>query len=91
MGSSSTATTFPRIKEVRTFIIDGVGSGGDYHNVRDLRTSPVGIDNIDGCSGQGRPLAGGQRYLDPDDPVGTISRLPYFVGYQRSGVILRRS
>lgn len=24
---------FPRIKEIRTFIIDGVGSGGDYHNV----------------------------------------------------------
>jgi L-rhamnonate dehydratase len=31
MGSP---TEFPRIKEVRTFIIDGVGSGGDYHNVR---------------------------------------------------------
>ncbi|KAF9886045.1 hypothetical protein FE257_012101 [Aspergillus nanangensis] len=31
MGSSS---PFPRIKEVRTFIIDGVGSGGDYHNVK---------------------------------------------------------
>ena len=26
-------TEFPRIKEIRTFIIDGVGSGGDYHNV----------------------------------------------------------
>ncbi|KAL4893336.1 enolase C-terminal domain-like protein [Aspergillus ambiguus] len=25
---------FPRIKEVRSFIIDGVGSGGDYHNVK---------------------------------------------------------
>ncbi|KAJ5812689.1 hypothetical protein N7447_009712 [Penicillium robsamsonii] len=24
----------PRIKAVRTFIIDGVGSGGDYHNVK---------------------------------------------------------
>lgn len=34
MGST---TEFPRIKEVRTFIIDGVGSGGDYHNVRALR------------------------------------------------------
>lgn len=32
MGSAS---GFPRIKEVRTFIIDGVGSGGDYHNVSD--------------------------------------------------------
>ena len=29
----ASASTFPRIKEVRTFIIDGVGSGGDYHNV----------------------------------------------------------
>ncbi|CAI7678868.1 unnamed protein product [Penicillium pancosmium] len=27
-------TEFPRIKEIRTFIIDGVGSGGDYHNVK---------------------------------------------------------
>jgi len=25
---------FPRIKDVRTFIIHGVGSGGDYHNVK---------------------------------------------------------
>jgi len=30
MGS---VTEFPRIKEIRTFVIDGVGSGGDYHNV----------------------------------------------------------
>jgi L-rhamnonate dehydratase len=30
MGSTS---AFPRIKEIRTFVIDGVGSGGDYHNV----------------------------------------------------------
>jgi L-rhamnonate dehydratase len=26
--------TFPKIKDVRTFIIQGVGSGGDYHNVK---------------------------------------------------------
>lgn len=31
MGSPS---PFPRVKEIRTFIIEGVGSGGDYHNVR---------------------------------------------------------
>ncbi|KAJ5094740.1 enolase C-terminal domain-like protein [Penicillium angulare] len=31
MGSVS---EFPRIKEIRTFVIDGVGSGGDYHNVK---------------------------------------------------------
>lgn len=30
---ASTTATFPRIKEIRTFLIDGVGSGGDYHNV----------------------------------------------------------
>lgn len=24
---------FPTIKSIRTFIIDGAGSGGDYHNV----------------------------------------------------------
>lgn len=29
----TSASAFPRIKEIRTFIIDGVGSGGDYHNV----------------------------------------------------------
>jgi L-rhamnonate dehydratase len=37
MGSTTATTEFPRIKEVRTFIIDGVGSGGDYHNVRALK------------------------------------------------------
>lgn len=26
-------TVFPTIKAINTFIIDGVGSGGDYHNV----------------------------------------------------------
>ncbi|KAJ5646264.1 L-rhamnonate dehydratase [Penicillium lividum] len=31
MGS---VTEFPRIKEIRTFVIDGVGAGGDYHNVK---------------------------------------------------------
>ncbi|KAJ5872544.1 Mandelate racemase/muconate lactonizing enzyme C-terminal [Penicillium soppii] len=31
MGSTK---EFPRIKTVSTFIIDGVGSGGDYHNVK---------------------------------------------------------
>lgn len=24
---------FPTIKAIRTYIIEGVGSGGDYHNV----------------------------------------------------------
>ena len=28
-------TQFPRIKKVRTFVVQGVGSGGDYHNVRE--------------------------------------------------------
>lgn len=31
----TTMFEFPRIKEIRTFIIDGVGSGGDYHNVQE--------------------------------------------------------
>lgn len=30
----SSVTAFPTIKTVRTFIIEGVGSGGDYHNVK---------------------------------------------------------
>jgi hypothetical protein len=30
----STARSFPTIKHVRTFITQGPGSGGDYHNVR---------------------------------------------------------
>ncbi|KAL3445691.1 enolase C-terminal domain-like protein [Aspergillus insuetus] len=34
MGSTTTTATFPRIKAIRTFLIDGVGSGGDYHNVK---------------------------------------------------------
>ncbi|KAI9880781.1 MAG: hypothetical protein M1830_000217 [Pleopsidium flavum] len=32
--ASSTARKFPTIKEIRTFLIEGVGSGGDYHNVK---------------------------------------------------------
>lgn len=35
MGSTI-ASSFPHIKEVRTFLIDGVGSGGDYHNVSSI-------------------------------------------------------
>ncbi|KAF1830297.1 nucleotide-diphospho-sugar transferase [Decorospora gaudefroyi] len=32
-GSSSAARSFPTIKHVRTFVTQGPGSGGDYHNV----------------------------------------------------------
>ena len=32
--SSNAERSFPTIKEVRTFITQGPGSGGDYHNVR---------------------------------------------------------
>lgn len=39
MGSIS---EFPRIKEIRTFVIDGVGSGGDYHNVWEAPDPIVG-------------------------------------------------
>lgn len=28
------ARDFPTIKAVRSFVIGGVGSGGDYHNVK---------------------------------------------------------
>jgi L-alanine-DL-glutamate epimerase-like enolase superfamily enzyme len=31
---ASSVKTFPTIKTVRTFVIEGVGSGGDYHNVK---------------------------------------------------------
>src|ERR1700730_14308201 len=31
---ATTVHKFPVIKEVRTFLVEGVGSGGDYHNVR---------------------------------------------------------
>jgi len=31
--ASSQARRFPTIKKIRTFVIEGVGSGGDYHNV----------------------------------------------------------
>ena len=34
MASSSSARDFPKIKAIRTYVIDGVGSGGDYHNVK---------------------------------------------------------
>lgn len=32
--ASKSVRPFPTIKEVRTFLIQGVGSGGDYHNVK---------------------------------------------------------
>ncbi|OQO11864.1 hypothetical protein B0A48_03591 [Cryoendolithus antarcticus] len=32
-STTSKVKSFPKIKEVRTFLIHGVGSGGDYHNV----------------------------------------------------------
>ncbi|KAK7718844.1 hypothetical protein SLS57_005954 [Botryosphaeria dothidea] len=34
MPSTSSARQFPTIKKVKTFLIQGVGSGGDYHNVK---------------------------------------------------------
>lgn len=46
MGS---VTEFPRIKEIRTFVIDGVGSGGDYHNVRAASIGRLG--EFDGLIG----------------------------------------
>ncbi len=30
----ASARPFPTIKAVRSYVIDGVGSGGDYHNVK---------------------------------------------------------
>lgn len=33
MTSNNGVRSFPKIKEVRTFLTQGVGSGGDYHNV----------------------------------------------------------
>jgi L-rhamnonate dehydratase len=32
--SSPSVAQFPKIKSVKTFITQGVGSGGDYHNVK---------------------------------------------------------
>lgn len=32
--ASSSARSFPTIKAIRSYVIDGVGSGGDYHNVK---------------------------------------------------------
>ena len=31
---ASTVQLFPKIKGIQTFVVDGVGSGGDYHNVK---------------------------------------------------------
>lgn len=33
-ATKGSVVSFPRIKEVKTYIISGVGSGGDYHNVK---------------------------------------------------------
>lgn len=50
-------TEFPRIKEIRTFVIDGVGSGGDYHNVQKHLRLNKEMRMLILCVGQGRPLA----------------------------------
>nr|POE66122.1 l-rhamnonate dehydratase [Quercus suber] len=34
MSQKPSIASFPRVKEIKTFIISGVGSGGDYHNVK---------------------------------------------------------
>jgi len=34
MAQATSVCGFPKIKDVRTFIIQGVGAGGDYHNVK---------------------------------------------------------
>jgi hypothetical protein len=33
-SSSNNVRSFPRIKEIKTFLVQGVGAGGDYHNVK---------------------------------------------------------
>ena len=46
--------SFPTIKAIRTFVIDGVGSGGDYHNVKGghwLIDSPIAT-----------PMSGWEKY-----------------------------
>src|SRR5580704_16526985 len=32
--AASSSRSFPTIKTIRTFVVDGIGSGGDYHNVK---------------------------------------------------------
>ena len=34
MNGTSSVRSFPTIKAIKTFVIEGVGSGGDYHNVK---------------------------------------------------------
>lgn len=33
VSSAETVKSFPTIKAIKTFVIQGVGAGGDYHNV----------------------------------------------------------
>lgn len=79
-------TEFPRIKEIRTFIIDGVGSGGDYHNVSNISFEYGHILEPEKLilmlfSGQGWPLADRQQHLYSHDQVGAVPWLAYFLGY----------
>lgn len=87
MGSTS---AFPTIKEVRTFLIDGVGSGGDYHNVSCAIDQSIGaIAKRLASPGERRPLVNRQRHFHPYGPMGSISRLEDFLGNQCLGLILR--
>jgi hypothetical protein len=66
---------FPAIKHVRTFIIQGVGSGGDYHNVSMHLCRWLCLDaKVHGNSGERRTLASGQLYIDSNGAVGGIPR-----------------
>lgn len=89
---ASTAT-FPVIKHVRTFVVQGVGSGGDYHNVSPAHWPGIvsSLVSAEILAGQRRALAGGQSHLDSDGPVGAVPQVENELGYQRLGFVLCRN
>jgi hypothetical protein len=51
--ASTTVRPFPSIKAIRTFVIDGVGSGGDYHNVEGGHWYAGPGNDSAGCADEG--------------------------------------
>ncbi|KAG5996618.1 hypothetical protein E4U52_006233 [Claviceps spartinae] len=63
---------FPTIKAVRSFVVGGVGSGGDYHNVQGGHWSLVQVDR--------------QRHINAVLKMGAVSHIPNELGHQRTGL-----
>jgi hypothetical protein len=88
----ASVSSFPTIKHVRSFIIQGVGSGGDYHNVQFICLSIAMVMRYAKqirILGERRSLARGQLDIDSNGSMGTVPCIENQLGYQCFGFVLR--